>query len=226
MKHKILLASNSKGKIREYKEMFSSIPDIELVTIKDVFGDNPPEEPEENGATFMDNAIIKAVYYADRSGLPALGDDSGLCVKALDDFPGVYSKRFCETEENPNPTDEDHNIALINRLHVRGMTESIAEYRCSLVLFFPKTGAVFGTQGICEGKFKDKCSGEHGFAYDKYFWSKDYNYNMTLADLTSEDKDNISHRGRALQQMVKELNVILQLVDSGELFWDTLCLGG
>ena len=217
MKHKILLASNSKGKIREYKEMFSSIPDIELVTIKDVFGNNPPEEPEEDGATFMDNALIKATYYANKSGLPALGDDSGLCVKALDDFPGVYSKRCCETEENPNPTEEDHNIALINMLHDKGITESLAEYRCSLILFFPKTGAVFGTQGICEGKFKDECSGEHGFAYDKYFWSKDYKYNMTLADLSSEDKDNISHRGRALQQMVKGLNAILPLSDNGEL---------
>lgn len=217
MKHKILLASNSEGKIREYKEMFSSIPVIELVTIKDVFGDNPPEEPEEYGATFMDNAIIKAMYYADRSGLPALGDDSGLCVKALDDFPGVYSKRFCETEENPNPTDEDHNIALINRLHARGMTESIAEYRCSLALFFPKNGSVFGAQGKCEGKFKDECSGDHGFAYDKYFWSKDYKYILTLADLDPEDKDRISHRGRALQKMVTALNIILALVNSGEL---------
>ena len=217
MKHKILLASNSKGKIREYKEMFSSIPDIELVTIKDVFGDNPPEEPDENGETFMDNALIKATYYANKSGLPALGDDSGLCVKALDDFPGVYSKRFCETEENPNPTEEDHNIALIKMLHDKGITESIAEYRCSLVLYFPKTSAIFGTTGACEGKFKDECSGEHGFAYDKYFYSKDYKYNMTLADLASEDKDHISHRGRALQQMVKGLNAILPLSDNGEL---------
>ena len=217
MKHKILLASNSEGKIREYKEMFSSIPDVELVTIKDVFGDNPPEEPEENGKEFIDNALIKAMYYGEKSGLPALGDDSGLCVVALDDFPGVFSKRFCATEENPNPTDEDHNIALINMLHDKGMTESIAEYRCSLVLYFPKTSAIFGSNGVCEGKFKDECSGDHGFAYDKYFWSKDYNYNMTLADLAPEDKDHISHRGRALQQMVKSLKIILPLADSGEL---------
>ena len=203
----IMLATNSKGKILELKNLFMHTG-IKIVTIPQVFGNNIPEEPEETGKTFIENAYIKAKYYAEKSGLPCLADDSGMCIKALDNFPGVYSKRFCATPDNPNPTDEEHNLALIKMLHEKGFSESLAYYECYLALYNPATGGCYTVSGKCKGKFCDVSSGVNGFAFDRYFWSEVYNYNMTLADLAPEDKNKISHRGIALKNFMIDMGII------------------
>lgn len=94
---KIMLATSNEGKIRELRELFSDIP-VEIVSIKDFFGDNAPDEPEENARTFAGNASIKANYYARLSGIPCIADDSGLMIDALNGAPGLYSHRFAATE--------------------------------------------------------------------------------------------------------------------------------
>lgn len=202
-----MIASNSTGKIVEFKNLFMGTG-VKVVTIRQVFGDNPPKEPEETGKSFMENAYLKAKYYAEKSGIVCLADDSGMCIEALDGFPGLYSKRFCITPENPNPTDEEHNLALIKMLHDKGFTESQAYYKCCLALYNPATGGCYTVSGKCKGKFCDVSSGVNGFAFDKYFWSEVYNYNMTLADLTPEDKNKISHRGIALKNFMMDMGII------------------
>jgi len=215
---KIMLATSSDGKLREFKELLGNEDDIELVTIKDVFGDNAPAEPEENGKSFADNALIKAKYYSELSKLPCLADDSGMCVDALDGFPGLISKRFCITAENPNPTDEDHNMELIKMLHKKGLTESRAYYECALVLYNAEVNYYYTASGKCYGQYKDQGSGSNGFSFDRYFWPDEYGYNFSLADLVDADKNKISHRGLAVKEMKEnmKLNKTYVLIEEKE----------
>ena len=102
---KIMLATSNAGKIRELRDLFKHIP-VEIVSIRDVFNNNIPEEPEEYATTFAGNARIKSEYYAKLSNIPCIADDSGMMVDALNGAPGLYSHRFAATPNNPNPTDE------------------------------------------------------------------------------------------------------------------------
>jgi len=200
----LMIASNNAGKVREIKECFSELP-IEILTINDVFKDNPPEEPIENSSTFKGNAMLKALYYSERANLPCLADDSGLCVDALDGFPGVYSHRFAITEDNPNPTDEDRNELLIKMLKEKGFEESFAQYKCAMALVNPlvKENRAFVTERILFGKIKSIPSGTNGFSFDPYFYLKEYDYKRTCADISLQEKNRISHRALAMKD-VKE----------------------
>lgn len=206
---KIMLATSNKGKIRELRELFSDIP-VQIVSIKDVFGDNPPEEPEESARTFAGNAQIKADYYANLSGIPCIADDSGLLVKELGGAPGLYSHRFAATEDNPNPTDDDKNNKLIELLHAKSLSESDAEYYCAVTLIIPRQSGTdydfkFPNTGSLLGKFKDIPSGTNGFSFDKHFYLKEYNYEKTMADISPEEKNIISHRAVAMNALKDDI---------------------
>ena len=205
---KILIATSSEGKVREYKQLFSDVEGVEFVTLKDVFGDNLPEGPEETGETFMDNAMLKAKYWSEKSGLPALADDSGICVDALDGFPGVRSKRFCKNYDDPKFNDKFHNQELLNVLHTKGFTESMASYECAIVLYNAEVGRYYHAYGCCKGKYSDKYStGHNGFAFDNHFWAEAYNYTKTLADISTNEKNKISHRGLAVKELKENMKL-------------------
>ena len=202
----LMIASNNTGKVREIREYFSDLP-VEVLTIRDIFGDNPPEEPIENSSTFKGNALLKAVYYAERASLPCLADDSGLCVDSLKGFPGVYSHRFAITKNNPNPSDEDRNLLLIKMMREKGLDESFAQYKCAMALVNPlrvhRDGNFF-TERVLYGKIKSTPSGTNGFSFDPYFYLKEYDYAKTCADITLQEKNRISHRALAMKD-VKDL---------------------
>ena len=206
---KIMLATSNKGKIRELRELFSDIP-VEIVSIEDFFRDNLPAEPEENARTFAGNAKIKADYYARLSGIPCIADDSGLMVEELNGAPGLFSHRFAATPENPNPSDDDKNNKLIELLHHHGLSESDAEYYCAVTLVVPKSIGTnydfdFPNTGALYGRFKDVPSGTNGFSFDKYFYLKEYNYEKTVADISPEEKNRISHRAVAMNALKDDI---------------------
>lgn len=195
----MMIASSNAGKVREIREYFSDLP-VEVLTIRDVFGDSPPEEPIENSSTFKGNALLKAVYYSERASLPCLADDSGLCVDGLGGFPGVYSHRFAITEDNPNPTDEDRNLCLIKIMREKGLKESFAQYKCAMAFVNPRKSSYF-TERVLHGKIKSAPSGTNGFSFDPYFYLKEYGYRKTCADISIQEKNQISHRALAMRDI-------------------------
>ena len=193
---KMLLGTGNAGKVREVTGYMRDLP-LEVVTLDDVFDPRPPE-PAEDGDTFLANAVIKATYYARLAGIPCLADDSGLCLDALNGFPGVYAHRFAITEANPDPSDADRNEALVRILNEHGLTESSASYQCAVALVAPDGSVMLQAQRSLEGMFRSVPSGTNGFSFDPFFYVKRYGYKRTCADLTLAEKNSISHRGRAL----------------------------
>ena len=205
---RVLIASSNKGKIREIQNFFKELP-IKFLSLKDVFGDNIPEDPEETGETFMENARLKAQYYANLSHLPCLADDSGLCVDRLNGFPGVRSHRFAITPEIPDPDDAERNRRLIEIMQENNVNESTAEYRCAMVLYIPvkkNKGSVYEEERVLEGMIKPVPSGTNGFSFDPYFYLKEYDYAKTCADISMEEKNRISHRAKAMKAIKMDLS--------------------
>lgn len=200
---KIMLATSNVGKIRELRDLFKHIP-VEIVSIKDAFT-NIPEEPEESATTFAGNARIKSEYYAKLSNIPCIADDSGMMVEALDGAPGLYSHRFAATPDNPNPTDDDKNAKVIELLKEKNLTESMTKYVCSISLFIPSINEEIAVTGTLTGKFKSVPSGKNGFSFDKHFYLSKYNYKKTVADISSEEKNEISHRSEAMKKLLAEI---------------------
>lgn len=154
--------------------------------------DGLPEELPETGDTFEANALQKARFVAAATGLAALADDSGLEVAALGWGPGVYSRRF-----SPEATDQANNALLLRRL--AGVDDRAARYRCALALVLPdgREGVV---DGACPGRIGQLPRGQNGFGYDPLFWPDDAP-GRTMAELTLAEKNQISHRGRALSRL-------------------------
>ena len=187
---KIIIATKNKGKLREMTEAFETLP-VEVLSLED-FGELP--DAVENGKTFAENAKIKAEYFMSKTNCACIADDSGLEVEALDGMPGVYSARFAGFHAD----DGTNNQKLLEELNHVGANESKADYRCALV-FIDTNGTVLETEGVCYGTIKKIAKGQGGFGYDPYFYIDD---NKTMAELTLEEKNKISHRGAALRQMV------------------------
>lgn len=200
---KIMLATSNASKIKELRDLFKHVP-VEIVLIKDVFN-NIPEEPEESATTFAGNARIKSEYYAKLSNIPCIADDSGMMVEALNGAPGVYSHRFAATPDNPNPTDDDKNVKVIELLREKNLTESMAKYICSISLFIPCINEEIAVTGTLIGKFKSVPSGKNGFSFDKHFYLRKYNYKKTAADISSKEKNEISHRSKAMKKLLEEI---------------------
>jgi XTP/dITP diphosphohydrolase len=192
---KLVLASNNAGKLREFQALLAPL-DFEVIP-QGQLGIPSCEEPFE---TFVENALAKARHASAASGLPALADDSGICVDALDGAPGVYSARYAGEPSN----DAANNQKLITAL--QGESNRAAHYVCALVFVNhandPKPLTV---QTEWQGLIQDKATGENGFGYDPYFFLPDQN--MTAAQLDPIQKNRISHRGQALRELITQLKM-------------------
>lgn len=193
---KIVIATKNQGKLREMRQAFAHLP-VEVVAL-DAFAEVP--EPVEDGATFEENARIKAHAYALATHCACVADDSGLEVAALGGAPGVHSARFSGTHGD----DAANNEKLVAELAARGLTQSAADYRCALV-FEDTDGTVYTADGCCDGTVRTQPRGEGGFGYDPYFYVGE----RSMAELTFAEKDAISHRGRALRALVRQLEEVL-----------------
>lgn len=188
-KQKIVLASGNKHKIKEIGAM---LPEFEVVGYKDFGVDF---EIEENGSTFYENALIKAKTVSETLGLPALADDSGICVDALNGAPGIYSARYA------GDGDDNHNNQLLLK-NMQGVTNRDAKFVCCMVFYKPN-GEIVTATGETKGKILDDVYGENGFGYDPLFYS--YDLNKCLGIATDQEKNTISHRFRALSALKGKL---------------------
>ena len=186
----IVIASKNNGKIEEIKTYRDSANGIKWLTYKDFEGF---PDVEETGDSFLDNAIIKARSIAEHTGKPALADDSGLIVDAIDGKPGVRSSRYA----GPDATDKKNRVKLLNALeNIKDKSKRNARFICSMILWDPDDGLIFKTDGVCEGMIGFKEKGNRGFGYDCIFIPS--GYDRTMAQLGNSEKNRISHRGIAL----------------------------
>ena len=199
-RHIIILATKNKGKSKEIKALLEGQP-VQLMDLTE-FG--PLPEHVEDQASFEDNAYEKALFYARNLGFPALGDDSGLAVEALDGRPGVYSARWA----GENATDEDRCAKLLQEM--AGLPDRRAAFVCALVLAVP-AGPGLTWVGRVEGEIAQTPSGENGFGYDPLFYYPPLE--KTFAQLSTGEKNEVSHRGRALREFVGEFPKVLIWLD-------------
>ena len=190
---KIVLASKNLVKVKEMRLVLKNLP-LEILSLAD-FEKMP--DAVEDGATFEENALIKAKFFREQTGLACLADDSGLEVDALNGLPGVYSARFAGYHAD----DATNNQKLLDELKKIGVEESLADYRCALA-FIDIDGAEILTEGKIFGKIKTVARGTGGFGYDPYFYIDD---KKTMAQLSVDEKNLISHRGAALKEMALKL---------------------
>ncbi len=190
---KIVLASNNAGKLREFSRLFADL-DIEIIP-QSQLGVGEAEEPH---ATFVENALAKARHAARITGLPALADDSGICVHALGGAPGVYSARYAGEPKS----DARNNEKLVADL--AGKDDRSAFYYAALVLVrHADDPQPVIADGFLDGEITATPSGEGGFGYDPYFYLPQFG--KTVAEISAEEKSLISHRGRALRELVAKL---------------------
>jgi XTP/dITP diphosphohydrolase len=191
---KLLVATTNQGKLAEYAAIFAGLP-LELRTLRD---EGIADDVEETGATFAENAILKAEYYAARSGLPVLADDSGLEVAALGGEPGVRSARYA----GPGKSDAERNAFLLEKLANVPFHARLARFVCVIALVRPGMTPVV-VEGVLPGVIENEPRGSGGFGYDPLFYVLDEN--ATLAEIPAARKNQISHRARAAQQARVEL---------------------
>lgn len=190
---KIVIATKNQGKYIEFKKMFG-YTDFVILSLRNF----PNIKPEETGLSFNDNALIKAKTVADKTGLPAIGDDSGLEVQALNGEPGIFSARYA----GKNATDKENMDKLLYKLSGVALSKRQARFVCSLALVFPD-GKTFLEQGILDGIIMLKPRGVKGFGYDPIFFVPELN--KTLSQISQDEKNRISHRGKALEKIKKYL---------------------
>ncbi len=188
---KILLATRNKNKINEIMNRFSSVKGIEYLSLSD-FKDIP--EIEETGITFIENALIKAVAVSRLTGMISLADDSGLVVDSLDGRPGIYSARYA----GEAATDMDRNMKLLDEM--KGIESRSARFICAIAIATPE-GKTFTVEGKCEGKITEELKGNGGFGYDPIFFIPEKS--VTMAELSLDEKNRISHRAKALAEAEK-----------------------
>lgn len=190
---KFFLATKNKHKILEFTRILNSYG-IEIISELDL--EKPLDEVEENGSTFEENAFIKAEAAMTATDLPAIADDSGLCVDFLDGEPGIYSARFAG-----EPVDNDkNNEKLLDLLKGVPKEERTAKFVCSIACVFPDGRKLLAT-GECHGYIAEEKSGENGFGYDPLFVSEIGCFGV----LSDEQKDSVSHRGRALEDFTNKI---------------------
>ena len=199
----VVLASRNQGKVKELQKLLDELLGdvIELKSLNDV---GITEEIEENGTTFEENAMIKAEAAA-RSGYLGLADDSGLVVPALNMEPGIYSARYA----GEHGDDAANNALLLKKL--QGVADRRAAFICSLVMVFPDGGVPIRAVGAVEGEILLSERGKNGFGYDPLFWYDPMG--KTLAEMTAEEKNAISHRGAAVRQFARKFARRMGLVE-------------
>ena len=186
---RLLIASGNQGKVMEITELFSGY-NVQMVAASEFNVD----EPEETGKNFKENAELKAKHYSKATNLPALADDSGLCVDALDGEPGIYSARWAGDAG-------DFNAAMTKieeRLKNKGLESSAAYFVCALSLYWPD-GHIETVEGTVKGELTFPPRGDKGFGYDPIFIPR--GYDKTFAELSGAVKHEISHRADAFRKL-------------------------
>jgi XTP/dITP diphosphohydrolase len=199
--NRLLLGTQNKGKIQEAKELLAEVDGLELVT----FADAPFSDVLETGATFLDNALLKARAIGRETGLPVLSEDSGLEVHALSGDPGVRSARFAGEPSDPHRNNE----LLLQKL--KGIVDRRARFVTVAALFL-QDGQTFLCSGVFPGTIAHEPSGTLGFGYDPLFIPE--GETRTLAEMVSEEKNRISHRCKALFRMT---GILQDLIRTGEM---------
>ncbi len=195
---KIVLATRNMGKIKEIKDILTNL-DLEILTLNE-FPEIPP--PVEDGKDFEENALKKAKFVANYLNMPALADDSGIEVEALNKRPGILSARYA----GEDATDEENNGKLLKELEGIPFEKRRASYRCVIALVLP-SGREEIIEGSCYGFIALEPKGSEGFGYDPLFYVPEYG--KTMAELPLEIKNRISHRGRAMAKLKEKLVEIL-----------------
>lgn len=193
---KIIIATHNKHKLAEMSRILSPMG-YEVVTDTDLGIEL--SDVEENGETFLDNARIKSEAGCKESGYPCIADDSGLCVDALGGAPGVYSARYSGVHGD----DDGNNRKLLAELEGIPTEKRTAHFACAICVSFPDGSEVTAT-GKCEGYIGYEKKGSNGFGYDPLFMVGE----RSLAEMTAEEKDAISHRGNALKELQKILPIV------------------
>ena len=186
----IVIATNNPNKVEEYRQMFASISNIKLFSLKD---ENIHIEIEENGKTFKENSLIKAEAISKFTNKFVLADDSGLEIEALDNFPGIYSARFMEGRPY-----KEKWAAIFEML--KNKENKNAQFHCAITFITP-TKEKYVFEGIEKGYITEKIEGENGFGYDPIFFSN--SLNKTFGNATEEEKNAVSDRGKAFSQLLE-----------------------
>lgn len=189
--NEIIIATKNAGKAKEFIQMFEPFG----ITVKTLL--DYPELPdvEETGNTFAENALLKAEYASKQTGRPAIADDSGLVIDALDGRPGVYSARYAGSEKD----DRANNRKVLDELKGVPADSRSARFTCVLAVSFPDDRSPVLVEGNCEGTVAFKEEGENGFGYDPLFVPE--GYGMTMAQIEPAEKNAISHRAAALKKL-------------------------
>jgi len=189
---KIIFATKNKGKYEELKKLFvkENLTNIDLISLNNI--ESPPKIIE-NGTSFEENAKIKAEKIFEIFNIPVIADDSGLIVEALKDEPGIYSARYA----GENATDEENNEKLLKKL--KSIKNRTAYFECALA-FINKKGKLTIVKERCYGKIIDKPKGNKGFGYDPIFFIPEVG--KTMAELEPDEKNKISHRGKAFKKLI------------------------
>jgi XTP/dITP diphosphohydrolase len=190
----LVLATRNPGKTREIRELLKDFP----VKIKNLDDFGPTPDVEEDGITFDENAFKKASFTAKILGLPALADDSGLEVKALGGAPGIHSARYA----GPSATDQEKTAKLLQAME--GKANRAATFTCVIAV---PSGVALTYEGRCEGLITEAPAGDNGFGYDPVFYYPPMQ--RTFAQLSSEAKNRVSHRGKALAELKDEFDKVL-----------------
>jgi XTP/dITP diphosphohydrolase len=196
----IILATSNKNKISEFREILQDF-EVEIRSLSE-FGPLPPVT--EDGQTFEENAYKKAHHTARVLGLPAIADDSGLVVHALNGEPGVYSARYAGL----NSSDDDNTSKLLEKM--KGIKDRRASFKCVLSIAVP-SGPALTYEGECNGIILEEKRGRLGFGYDPIFFFEEYG--KTFAELTMQEKNAVSHRGKALAEFKSEVKKVLKWID-------------
>jgi len=194
---KVVLATKNPHKLEEILSILGEIPGVEFLTFRDI----PLPDVEETGGTLEENAILKATSVARETGLPALAEDTGLEVEALGGAPGVRSARFAGEDKDYRANNEK----LLGLL--KGVTDRRARFRTVAVLALPD-GRTWTAEGVLEGRIAETPRGEGGFGYDPLFIPE--GETRTLAEMSPEEKNRISHRRKALEAMRSILEELAQ----------------
>jgi XTP/dITP diphosphohydrolase len=217
---RLLIATKNKGKLREFATLFAPLG-VQVQSLHDY-----PELPEvdETGTTFAANALLKARTIATLTGLPVLADDSGLCVERLHGAPGVFSARYAGVHGD----DAANNRKLLTELQAQARQAaqqasphapshaspspvatdgtdglSAAYFACALVLYIPQFDVTYAAEGTCHGYIISDPRGSHGFGYDPLFYVPQFG--KTMAELSADEKNSISHRGAAIRRLMEQL---------------------
>ena len=192
---KIALGTTNPHKLEEINDMLKEINsnDVEFVLVNGNF------DPDENGKTFEENSYIKAFEAAKIMGIPALADDTGLCVEALDGRPGLFSARYA-------PRQKEKISKLLDEMKNVPQEKRNAYFVCTMTLVAPNGEKIHTQVGKIDGFITNEPSGEHGFGYDPIFFIPELN--KTMADMTLEEKNTLSHRARALKPMLEKIKTL------------------